>query len=412
MDTLFLEGLLQPVLVEDESILAGSQAWVRVGTRGPGREEARQRLDGLLERAVQQAPSPSDRAADWLDRARRLAELQALARAGEAGSHGGLEDYARGLDRDFYPWLLAHYGGLATLPAVRAPVMLHHVPRFLARQLQEGQARRVALVVVDGLSLGQWVCLRESGQALPQGTRFQEGACFAWIPTLTSVSRQALFAGELPATLGQDLSSTAREGAWWLRFWEAQGLSPAEVGYLRTVRRAEDPGFRELVDRSEIRALGLVIPTVDEMMHGLPGEEAVMHAALLGWAAQGTLARLLGSLLEAGFTTWLTSDHGGTAAVGMGRPREGSLVDQAGQRARIYPDAGLRDLVLADFPEALPWPGWGLPQGCSVLLAPAGRAFTPRERQGALPTPARTHGGASLEEVIVPLVRLEKEATP
>lgn len=409
VDTLFLEGLLQPVRLDDGVTLPAAEAWAQVGIRIPGPEDAQRRLEALLARSREPAPSDQDRASEWLERARQLGELRALADAGTPQQQGQVDQHAQGLDEAFYPWLVHHYGGLATLPAVRAPVMVHHVPRFLARQLQDGQARRVALVVVDGLSLGHWAALRDSGTALPEGVRLQEGACFAWIPTLTSLSRQALFAGELPVTLGESLASTAREGAWWRRFWETQGLSPGQVGYLRSVRNPGDPEFVELTERDDLQALGLVVPTVDEMLHGVPGERAVMQATLLAWAGQGVLAGVLRALLEKGYTVWLTADHGSTAAVGMGRPREGSLVDQAGSRARVYPDAQLRERVLAEFPEALPWPGYGLPRDFQVLLAPPGRSFTPQARPGAPPSPTLTHGGASLEEVLVPLVRLQKE---
>jgi hypothetical protein len=40
--------------------------------------------------------------------------------------------------------------------------MVHHVPRFLARNLESGREEKAALVVVDDLALDQWVVLREA----------------------------------------------------------------------------------------------------------------------------------------------------------------------------------------------------------------------------------------------------------
>ena len=39
--------------------------------------------------------------------------------------------------------------------------MLHHIPRYLARELDTPGVEKVALVVLDGLACDQWVVLRE-----------------------------------------------------------------------------------------------------------------------------------------------------------------------------------------------------------------------------------------------------------
>jgi hypothetical protein len=84
---------------------------------------------------------------------------------------------------------------------------------------QLGAGGRVALVVVDGLALDQWVVLRDS----LGGLRCEEGATFAWVPTLTTVSRQAIFSGEVPFHFADHLHTTSREAAHWARFWDDHG---------------------------------------------------------------------------------------------------------------------------------------------------------------------------------------------
>jgi len=54
---------------------------------------------------------------------------------------------------------------------------------------------KIALLVFDGLAIDQWIQIRESLTIRSSMFDFDEGACFAWVPTLTSVSRQALFSG-------------------------------------------------------------------------------------------------------------------------------------------------------------------------------------------------------------------------
>ena len=99
---------------------------------------------------------------------------------------------------------------------------------------------------------------------------------------------------------------------------------------------------------------------------------------------------------------YLTSDHGNIEAEGRGRPSEGAVADVRGERARIYSDMALRSRVHEQFPDAIAWPTIGLPEDYLALLAP-GRAAFVREGDRIV-----GHGGASLEEVIVPWIHIEQ----
>jgi hypothetical protein len=117
-----------------------------------------------------------------------------------------------------------------------------------------------------------------------------------------------------------------------------------------------------------------------------------------------SLASLLDLLLDRGFRVFLTSDHGNIEAEGCGRPSEGAVADLRGERVRIYSDPLLRKKVADLFPEAVEWPPVGLPHDYLPLLAPSRRGFV-REKECIV-----SHGGISIEEVIVPLVQIERKA--
>ena len=55
---------------------------------------------------------------------------------------------------------------------------------------------KVGLVLMDGLSLDQWIVMRKELSKQRAHYRFREETVFAWIPTITSISRQAAFAGK------------------------------------------------------------------------------------------------------------------------------------------------------------------------------------------------------------------------
>ncbi len=131
---------------------------------------------------------------------------------------------------------------------------------------------------------------------------------------------------------------------------------------------------------------------------------AGMHNQVNQWANQQFMAGLFDVLFDHGFDVALTSDHGNIEAEGRGRPSEGAVADLQGKRARVYPDQLLRSRVKERFSHALEWPALGLPEDYWALLAPGRSAFV---REGE-----RTvgHGGISIEEVVVPMVQIERLA--
>ncbi len=182
-------------------------------------------------------------------------------------------------------------------------------------------------------------------------------------------------------------------------------MSRLDVAYLRGLGDG-DPArpLGTAIHPGKTRVVGLVIDKVDKIMHGMQLGAAGMHNQIRQWCEEGFLATLIERLLEWGFDVWLTADHGNIPCQGRGRPAEGVIAEVRGERARIYPTAELRAQVAAAFPFARPWQPTGLPPDYFPLLAGGRDAFVhPGTRLVG-------HGGISLEEVIVPLVKFERRA--
>jgi hypothetical protein len=299
---------------------------------------------------------------------------------------------------------LKRYAGLVNLPST-PPVMLHHIPRFLARQMAQSPNNKVALLVLDGLSLDQWLVIRESLARRQPSLLFREQTIFAWIPSLTSVSRQSAFAGRPPLFFPNSIYTTEREPVLWKQFWADQGFASQEVVYVKGLGDGGLDDVSEVLSHPKAKIAGLVVDKIDRIMHGMELGSAGMHNQVRQWAAQPYLSALLDLLLKAEFQIYLTSDHGNVEAEGCGRPAEGVVADLRGERVRVYPNADLRARVSAKFSGALEWNPIGLPDDYLALLAPSGQAFIQEHKTTVC------HGGISLEELVVPLVRVERRPT-
>ena len=337
------------------------------------------RLEGLIDTANATLPEPEARHHDWSMFAYRWAELAVLWSQDDAAvrSEIGLTNcrsFARRWIMPSCTWMERRYAGLHNQPP-DPPAMVHHLPRYLGRRLSDVSRSKVALIVVDGLALDQWIVLRDVLANQRPRFRFREDAVFAWVPTITSVSRQAIFAGMPPLYFPSSILTTDREDSLWTRFWVDHGLAAKEVGYAKGLGDGTFGDVRELSSQPGMRVLGLVVDKVDKIMHGMELGTAGMHNQVRQWANEEFMARLLDVLFGCGFTVFLTSDHGNIEAEGCGRPSEGAIADLRGERVRIYPDPILRSRVKARFPDAVAWPPLGLPEDCLALLAPDRSAF-------------------------------------
>jgi hypothetical protein len=401
IDNLFLEGKLTPVEATDIEVDAGS--WVRSGIATSGTDNDELRISRLFDLVEKELPTAEARYSDWTAFALKWAELSALVHCGNSTEHQTrLREIGDALNRTFAGWLADHYSSLINLPPTN-PAMLHHVPRRLARDIEDSGSSRAALIVVDGLALDQWVTIRQLLQKQDVNLVIRESATFAWIPTLTSVSRQSIFSGKPPLYFPSSINSTNSEEKLWKQFWEGHGLSRLDVAYQRGLDDGDAAGVLDsAIHPGKTKVVGLVVDKVDKIMHGIQLGSAGMHNQIKQWCHAGFLSAMVGQLLDYGYEVWLTADHGNIQCEGKGRPSEGVIAETRGERVRVYPTSELRAQVAGAFPFAHEWQPVGLPADYFPLVAGGRDAFVN-------PGDAIVgHGGVAIEEVIVPLVKFER----
>ena len=403
IDAMFLDGLLHPLAVQSPP--SDIPEWARVGIiQDPLalRNLVAEGLKGIL----QSIPTLESSYRDWASLSRRFGEViarfNALDTARAEGLKVAMAEVQSAADEHLRQWVAKHYADLPSLPVAKGPVMVHHVPRYLAMRRAAGELK-VALLVFDGLAVDQWVLIRETLARRAPKFGFEESACFAWLPTLTSVSRQALFSGLKPREFADTIETTAPEPAQWSRFWQDQGLRANEVFYRKGIKRNDQLAELDAaLSGPSLKVAGLVVDTVDEIVHGAVLGKRGIANQIEGWCETGFLERLFTLLIDKGFHIYLTADHGNVEAIGQGRPNQGVAPEMRGERVRTYRSETLVAESAAAHPNTFRLDIAGLPANFMALFAGGRTAFLP---QGE---PAVVHGGISVEELLVPFVKVTR----
>ena len=403
VDALFLEGSLQPLLVK--GIPENVQDWLKVGIL-----EDPAALKNLVSQGLKSLsegmPDDTSSYRDWSAFARRYGELLSRFHLLEVTQAAAFLEKLKALqklsDDKLQAWIAAkHYGDLPSLPVTKGPVMVHHIPRFLASRRAAGEVK-VALLVFDGLAFDQWVQLRGWLANLSTPFHFDENVCFAWLPTLTSVSRQAIFSGLKPREFDTSIVRTDKEEVLWQNFWQDEGLKVNEIFYRKSLRQVEQlEALEEALSDDKLKVVGLVIDEVDDRLHKERSKKDV--ALWVGnWLNTGFVERLFSLLLKQGFHIYLTADHGNVEAVGVGKPSEGVIAETRGQRVRVYRSETLRADSAMVYPTTVRLELAGLPANYLPLFAGGRTAFVTAGEQVVV------HGGVSVEELLVPFIKITK----
>ncbi|MEG0555871.1 MAG: BREX-3 system phosphatase PglZ, partial [Comamonas sp.] len=244
VDSMFLDGSLHPLAVH--SVPAGMPSWVKAGViQDPTALQALmlKGINGLIETT----PTAASSHKDWSEFAKRYGEILARTHGlpgKEVSEHltairNRIKTLQAQSDDHLQAWVAAkHYADLILQPVTKGPAMVHHVPRFLRHRRSAGETK-LALLVFDGLAFDQWVQIREHLSANAKRFAFDEGAAFAWLPAVTSVSRQALFSGLKPREFEDSIDRTDKEESLWKMFWQNEGVNSNEVMYRRVLRQID-----------------------------------------------------------------------------------------------------------------------------------------------------------------------------
>jgi hypothetical protein len=391
---LFEQRILKKI---DRSEVGEFKDWMSVGLQG-NKSEERRVSNADWKKLLEGIPQEGASHREWMQLGMRYSKMVSEAFRSDVSL---TEEYFWEkvwpvVDDSFLAWISNAMSGLRNLSPV-PPVMTHHANKQMLRWSRKG--KKVALVVLDGLSLAGWSTIRDSLLGtMKSDSDCDESAMFSWLPSLTPVCRQALYAGMEPWLFKDTDDRTNCDARRWEEFWTSQGNFQAkEVGHALIDGDGDDLKNVLPSDESRVKILGVTVSKPDEIMHGMKLGWQGWHQQMELWMRNGFLSKLVDGLIKKDFVVCLSADHGNLESVGIGKVNQGVWATTRGQRIRRYTEPDLRDKTAEEL-SGTTHPGF-LHSDEEFMLYPKGRGAFVGKGDVVV-----THGGPSLDELLVPWI--------
>jgi len=173
------------------------------------------------------------------------------------------------------------------------------------------------------------------------------------------------------------------------------GYKKEEIKYNR--------GYDFEIDYSD-KCICVIINDIDDLVHSQKQGNIGMYSDIKLLSQSEKLQNLIKKLYENGFDVYIASDHGHKETKTIGSPKgTGVEVETKSKRTIILKDFADYEGIINEF-DLLEYPPYFLPKDYKYLLCEYNKSFGVRDNI------ILSHGGISIEEVIVPFIKIEGAA--
>lgn len=246
---------------------------------------------------------------------------------------------------------------------------------------------KIALIVIDGLAYWQYELLNK---VLPINKT--ESVISSWLPSITQLSRQAIFRGSAPEK--DYRQGPVSESKLWEEYWKSKKVSSHKIRYCHNKVNLEN--------LRDITKFAIVLTDLDDRMHNSTDYKDLLWFTQR-WIEDSNIVNIVEKLQEEGFTIFLTTDHGNIQARGWrglkGREKLGTNKSGSrGQRHIEYTDEWLTDEFMVNNPDLKD----SITQQDGAIYFNSDLSFSTNDR-------LVTHGGAHILEVLIPFIEIKDE---
>lgn len=343
----------------------------------------------------------------WLEVAQQWGQIRYLEYRSGLNVEPRIHRISHQIEKAFREYITKNYDAIIIGSTDSHPVSVDKILPNISKQVNDGD--KIALLLFDGMGIDQWEILKTYLTSHSLEIK-RECYVYAMLPTLTGYSRQSVFSGKTPNEFKR-FKMTTHEKSLFNDFWQSKNLDSREILYKHLVpdptilEKPDEPmsDFLTAVDEGK-QVIGVIFTFIDKRLHGpydLDVGKKLLYSRIEEFLESSCLAEIFEFLLNAGYSVYLTSDHGNLVATGNGVSDSKYMVETRGKRCLVYDSRMLAEekqkeadvtLFLSRFvPKA------------QYILFPNGNYFF-----GTIGAKEITHGGISIEEMVVPFVEVEK----
>ena len=239
-------------------------------------------------------------------------------------------------------------------------------------------------MVVDGFAYWQFVVLKRHLEGL--GIKTQDNTILSWLPSITMLSRQAIFRGNTPTM--DYKQSPDNERKLWRSYWQSQGIGQFEMQYI-----SDDDEF---AINEGVKRLAVVTVEMDKKMHSSYDYRDLLSLTE-NWCPR--ITERIKTILNAGYALYLTTDHGSVQSKGW------KALTQV-EKVFLYKDGsrGKRHLIYNNVEEYQRFANENRELGMLThdnWLCMRSNLCLARNNERMI-----THGGCHFEEVVIPFAKI------
>ncbi len=332
-------------------------------------------LEKATSNLIQKAMNIS-RYSDWFVIAEEKAQLDVMAVQYDINTD------AQKINQLFQKFVITEFGKLSRNVDKASPVLVSKAMDYI-----HSHSDKFIMIIMDGMSEFDWEIISASFSSI----KYEKTSMFAMIPSTTSVSRQCLLSGKYPIQLLEPWTQS-KEKAEFMNCAKNLGYNDSQIAYSRGYNSYFNPFVKCGV---------VIINDVDDMLHSQTQGRLGMFNDITVLANQERLLNMTKRFLDEGYDVYITADHGNTLCTGLGKlVSTGVEVETRSRRTLVLKDFADKNSLIEKY-NLLEYPKYYLPKEYDYLICDAGNSFDAKGYK------VITHGGITLDEVVVPFIKIK-----